>query len=108
MGLVSPKRKAELLSHFVTQASVEPEHKKLFITYIDLRCEFGPDGVEVLRVPDGREGARSAVLRGAEHELGPAEVVVHVVGQGHLRVSERVEHLLVLCIHRSFRTILKI
>ena len=68
-------------------------------THIDLRCEFGPDGVEVLGVPDGGEGARRAVLRGAEDELGPAEVVVHVVGEGHLGVCERVEHLLVLLAH---------
>ena len=75
--------------------------------HIDLWCELGPDGVEVLRVPDGGEGARGAVLRGAEDELGPAEVVVHVVGQGHLRVRKGVEHLFVLRrIHRSCRTFL--
>ena len=86
----------------MTQASVESDHQLFSITYIDLRCEFGPDGGEVLGVPNGGEGARRAVLRRAEDELGPAEVVVNVVGQGHLRVRERVEHLLVLCIHHSF------
>ena len=65
-------------------------------THVDLWGELSPDGVEVLRVPDGGEGARRAVLRRAEHELGAAEVLVHVVGQRDLCVRERVEDLLVL------------
>ena len=65
-------------------------------THVDLWGELSPDGVEVLRVPDGGEGARRAVLRRAEHELGATEVLVHVVRQRDLCVGERVEDLLVL------------
>ena len=55
---------------------------------VDVGCQLAADGAQVLRAGDGGDGTGGAVLRRAEQELRPPQVLVHLVRHRHLSVIE--------------------
>ena len=61
--------------------------------------ELGPNGPEILRRRDIGNGTAGRVLGRAKQETGPPQVLKHLVRDGHLGVSERLENFLITVGH---------